>query len=217
MAELSAALGFRDLMLHFATPGGGITQIEAYLGPESRDAGTICLGAEPFSLAAGPGAVVTLPIISLHGEAVEGRPSYQLQLEASKEGRPLLDAVLALTLGTWGAEDRSTLELRTALFEIGAHYLDHSDEIRVMAAGPCADEIRLRLDFRDDVISGCFEDNGPAFDPSSSSRSHLSPSQGSSGRALAKEMGWFCRLLDEYEHHHEATGNRVGFHKRVGR
>jgi len=212
MAELSAGLGFRDLVLHFATSGGASTQIEAYFGPEAGNGGSTCLGPDPLPAMQGRGAVATLPRLSLRGEMVGDIPCYELELEACGGSRPLLDAGLVLMLATWGHEDRSILELRTALFELGAHYLDHSDEIRAKAAGPSADQIRLTLRFNGDQVSGQLEDNGPAFDPSSSPRVHLK----SESPALTREAGWFCRLLDEYEHDHGSSGNRIGFSKRVG-
>jgi hypothetical protein len=217
LADIAGALGLRDLVLHFATPGNGITQIEAYVGPDSRTLVSACLGTEPFPRAASPGAVALLPRLSLTGGMVEGNPHYEFRLESCGESRPLLDAGLALMLATWGEEDRATLELRTALFEIGAHYLDHAEEIRVNAAGPCADELCLQLGHRDQMVTGTLRDDGPAFDPSGSRRGHLRSDLASVGGAIAREAGWFCRLLDAYEYQYEASGNRVGFHKRVGR
>jgi hypothetical protein len=77
--------------------------------------------------------------------------------------------------------------------------------------------LELSLRFRDEGIEGWMSDDGPPFDPSSLGGAHLNPESTTRCGRSSTEAGWFCRLLDEYEHNFDGSGNRVGFFKRVER
>ena len=49
LAEVASDLGFRGLLLQLANSKGGITQLEAYMGPERRGMRRACLGNSPPS------------------------------------------------------------------------------------------------------------------------------------------------------------------------
>ncbi len=217
MAEVAAGLGYRDLLLHFAKSAGGITQLEAYVGPERRSRRRGCLGDAKFPGDASPSAVATLPTLGLSSRLEENHPLYELSLEASAQSLGLLDEALHLILATWGEESDALLELRTALFEIGSHLLDHSEMLRSVPGSAHAHELQLVVGFHDDGIQGWLRDDGPPYDPSSENGVHLHSETIAQRFAAGEATGWFCRLLDEYEHVHENDGNRIGFHKKVMR
>ncbi len=217
IAEVAAGLGYRDLLLHFATSSSGITQLQAYVGPERRSHRRGCLGESTLPLDGGPLAVATLPRIVLASQLEESHPRYQLDLEASTESTTLLDEALRLLLATWGDESEALLQLRTALFEIGSHLLDHAESLKSRAGAAVADTLQLVVRFSDEGIQGWFHDDGPPFDPSSENGVHLHDEIIARRFHAGDAPGWFCGLLDEYEHALEPDGNRIGFHKKVGR
>lgn len=216
LAEVALDLGFSGVLLHFASSKGGITQLEAYMGPERRGKCRACLGNLPFSLGQGNGMGKTSSL-QLRGCMQEGKPYYELQLAASAESRAVLDAGLVMILATWGNEDPTLFDLRTALFEIGSQFLDHAESLRGENSPQVAQLLELSLRFRDEGIEGWMSDDGPPFDPSSLGGAHLNPESTTRCGHSSTEAGWFCRLLDEYEHKFDGSGNRVGFYKRVER
>jgi hypothetical protein len=217
LAEVALDLGFSGMLLHFASSQGGITQLEAYLGPERRGKCRACLGNLPFSLGQGNGAPQTSASMQLRGCMQEGKPFYEMSLAAQGASGSVLDAGLVLILATWGGEDPILFELRTALFEIGSQFLDHADSLRAENSSEAARVLELSLRFRDEGIEGWLSDDGPPFDPSSRAGAHLNPESITRCGRSSTEAGWFCRLLDEYEHRFDGSGNRVGFFKKVER
>ena len=216
MAEVAAGLGYRELLLHFATSSGGISQLEAYVGPERRSQRRGCLGRAEFpEMNGAPSAVATLPELELSGHLEENQPLYELSLQISPGSTALLDEALHLMLATWGEENDSLLELRTALFEIGSHFLDHAESLAARPGSESAHSIRFALRFTNDGIRGWMSDDGPPFDPSSEQSVHLKNEMIRSRVAAGESPGWFCHLLDEYEHVLEENGNRIGFYKKV--
>jgi hypothetical protein len=214
MAEIASGLGYRDLQLHFATAAGRISQLEAYVGCETRTAVPASLGP-PLAPESAPTALAAPPGLHLIGRLENGRPFYDLDLHPGPDSLLHLDAALGLMLGTWRGGGEDLEGLRVALFEICSHLVEHAEAVRLDPERTAPERLQLVLRFRDEGVQGWIRDDAPPFDPSVADGCHLRDSALAARRGAGSGPGWFCRLLDEYEHEIDGEGNRIGFSKRI--